>query len=31
MILIAFILVVVGLCVLGAVFGTDSRLDSRNL
>jgi hypothetical protein len=31
MILIAFTLVVVALCVLGAVFGSDSRFDSRNL
>ncbi len=31
MILIAFTIVVVGLCVLGAAFGTDSRLDNRNL
>jgi len=31
MILIAFTIVIVGLCVLGAVYGTDSRLDNRNL
>jgi len=31
MILIAFTLAVVGLCVLGAVYGSDSRFDRRNL
>ena len=31
MILVAFIVAVVGLCVLAAKYGSDSRLDSRNL
>ena len=31
MILIAFTLAVVALCVLAALFGADSRLDNRNL
>ena len=31
MILVAFTIAIVGLCVLAAKYGSDSRLDGRNL